>query len=98
MNTTTTPKEEKYTIDREIERLLKEIEKLPVGSEEYLKAADTLKVMREARGVRSHSDIDINTVIAVAANIIGLLVVLNYEKTNVITTKAFGMLFRGRNG
>lgn len=95
MNTTTTPKEEN-PIDLEIKRLIQVMKTLPVGSDEYLRAADALKVMREARGIKGPLDIDINTVIAVAANIVGLLIVLNYEKTNVITTKAFGMLFRGR--
>ena len=40
--------------------------------------------------------IDPNTVLGIAGNLLGILAVLNYEKTDIITSKAFGMIMKGK--
>lgn len=88
------------TIDDEIENALEEMEKHPVGTEAYLKAAQAVEVLCQAR---SHTKaiqfkgIPLETIVAAGVNILGILLVLNYEKANVITTKAFSMVSKGRN-
>ena len=40
--------------------------------------------------------IDPNTVLGIAGNLLGIVAVLNYEKTDIITSKAFGMIMKGK--
>jgi hypothetical protein len=88
------------TLDETIERALVDMEDIPVESEEYLAAAKAVEVLCQARSHKKETSIKgipIEAVVAAGANILGILLVLNYERANVITTKAFGMIFKGRN-
>lgn len=88
------------TIDEAIENALELMEQYLPGSEEYLNAAKAVEVLCQARShvkATTIKGISTETVIAVATNILGLLLVLNFEKANVITTKAFGMIFKVKN-
>lgn len=88
------------TIDEEIVNALELMEQYLPGSEEYLTAAKAVEVLCQAR---SHvkptlvKGIPIETLVAVGANILGILLVLNFEKANIITSKSFGMIFRGKS-
>ncbi len=93
-------KPQETSIDETIENALIDMEQLPLGSEEYLNAAKAVEVLCQARSHKKETTIKgipIETVVAAATNIIGILMVLNYERFNVITTKAFGMVAKGRN-
>lgn len=85
-------------LDCEIERItgLLKNESDP-STEDYYHMAESLKMLCEAREKKNPLQIDLNTIIAVGANILGLLIVLNFEKANVITSKAFGMIFKGKS-
>lgn len=48
----------------------------------------------EIRKKKPH--IDPNTLLVVAGNLVGIIMVLNFEKLGVISGKAFGMILRGR--
>lgn len=81
-------------LDAEIERLTVELSKLDANHEDYVKISDNLKVLCAAREMKDPSGISMETLVAIGANLIGLLIVLNFEKTGVITSKALGMLWR----
>lgn len=82
-------------MDEEIERLVKQLGTITdVGSKEYAAIADNIKVLCEAREKSNDRVISKEMLIGVAANLVGLLVVLNFEKTGVVTSKAFSMLWR----
>ena len=88
------------TIDEQIEETLGQMEQYEVGSEEYLSAAKAVEVLCQARShakAVAFKGVPLETIVAVGANILGLLIVLNYEKTNIITSKAFGWISKGRN-
>jgi hypothetical protein len=81
-------------IDEEVTRLLSKLNTLDPESEDYTKAVANLKVLMEARGVKSKSSsVSPDMMLSVAANLAGLLIVLNYERLGIITSKAFGMIF-----
>ena len=86
-----TTKKERFTLEKEIERVLEQMNTMPVESDEYAKAVERLKVLHEARGVKSPKEIGMDTLVTVGANLIGVLLVLNYERLNVITSKAFAL-------
>jgi len=84
------------SFDKEVEAVLEELSGLDRDSEEYRKTVENLKVLCEARGVKNPSAPSIDTVLSVAANIIGILLVLNFERSGTIVSKAFTGLFRPR--
>lgn len=91
---TTNSFEEKRTLDQEIDRLLTHMNSLNLNSEEYNQDMDNLKILYELKGIKSHKDISYDTLLTVGANILGILIVLNFERTGIVTSKAFSWLFR----
>ena len=89
----------KKSINAEIQHLLREMEKVQPGTEEYVKLAANLETVCNAA---KHSGSKINWEPIVASLITGgisigsMILVLNYEKLGVIATKAFGLVPRGR--
>lgn len=81
-------------LDAEIERLTKELGTLPANDDDYVKISDNLKVLCAAREMKDPGGISMETIVSVGANLIGLLIVLNFEKTGVITSKAFSWIGR----
>lgn len=83
-------------IDEEIERLANQLRNMSPVEEDYIKVADNLKVLCEAREKKNSRDISNEALLAAAINIVGILIVLNFERTDVITSKAFGWISRGK--
>jgi len=81
----------KRTIQTEIDHILEVMAVTPVSSKEYKQAAENLKVLMETE---NKSKISADTMVLAVTNITGILLVLNFEKLGVITSKAFGMLRR----
>ena len=81
----------KRTIQTEIDHILEVMAVTPVSSKEYKLAAENLKVLMETE---NKSKISADTMVLAVTNIAGILLVLNFEKLGVITSKAFGMLRR----
>ena len=87
----------KKTLDDAIEGALIEMERYSVGSEGYLSAAKAVEALCLARSHVKQTTvkgIPIETIVAAGTNILGILLVLNYERFNVITSKSFGMISR----
>ena len=40
--------------------------------------------------------IDLNTILVVAGNLVGILLILNFEKMDIVRSKAFSLLLKGR--
>jgi hypothetical protein len=91
-------KKESYTIDQEIDRCLNEMKSFPVETDEYRNAAANLRVLYEARGVKSHKSLSTDTVVAVVGNLTGILLVLYFERSGAVLSKAFGMIGKGSKG
>lgn len=81
----------RWTMQNEIDRVLETMKSQPVNTKEYKLAAENLKVLMETE---NKSKISADTIVLAATNIAGLLLVLNFERLGVITSKAFGMLRR----
>lgn len=87
-------KEESYTFDDEIAHILEDLSKMSVDSEAYAKATQNLKTIVEAK--KSERRFDPNQILGVAANLLGILLIINHENFNVISTKAISLLSRPR--
>lgn len=88
-------KKDSYSIDQEIDRCLNEMRRFQVETDEYRKASANLKVLYEARGVKQPETISTEMLVTAGANILGILLVLNFERTGAVISKAFGMIGRG---
>jgi hypothetical protein len=93
----------KSLIDLEIERLLAVMAKIPPGSERYSKILHNLDILQKTKGsvnttppAQSSFAVDPNTVIVAITNIVGILMVINHEQLGVISSKAFGLIMKGR--
>lgn len=81
----------KPSINSEIERALAQLEKLSPGSEEY---DELLKHVERLHEIRRKNRVSPDAVAGALTNLAGILAVLNYEKLNVISSKAFMFIRR----
>lgn len=95
---TASPKEDRMTFDEEVDRVLKDLRARKPDSAEYETVVKNLKVLCEARGIKTNRSVSTDALIAAGVNILGILVILNYEQVHVITTKAISLVFRGGRG
>jgi len=79
-------------LDEEIERLANQLGNISPVHEDYAKIADNLKVLCEAREKKNDRVISTEALLAATVNIVGILLVLNFEKMDTITSKAFSLI------
>ena len=91
------PKENKVTFQKELDRALLELSKIPIESEEYTKAIKNIDALCTARAQKAHDVPSVDTLIMVGANILGILVVLHYEQAHIVTSKAMSFILKGRS-
>ena len=76
--------------DKQIKRILDDMDMFGPGSDEYDRLLKELKqVMKLKDKKKSKRSIDPNTVIVVASNLLGILIIVVYEEKHVITSKAY---------
>jgi hypothetical protein len=81
-------------LDVEIERLVAALSAMHPTDDDYDTISSRLKTLCEARSLKNDSSISSEAVLNIVANVLGMLLVLNFERTGVITSKAFGFLGR----
>lgn len=81
-------------LDEEIARLIETLSHLEATDEDYSKISAQLKVLCEAREKKNPRAINTDTLLGIGANLIGLIIILNFEKTGVITSKALSFLWK----
>lgn len=81
-------------MDEEIARLTAKLSTMQPLSEDYSKTVDLITKLTKARAEKNERAISMDTILTVGANILGMLLVLNYERLNVITSRAITMVWR----
>lgn len=90
-------KDRRPLIDQEIDSVLRALSTIDPGTEEYSKIVRNLESLYRAKGeVKPKPTLDPNTILQVAANLAGIVIVLKHEQLNVITGKAFGLVAKLR--
>ena len=82
----------KKTIEEETKRVLNLMSLEEVGSDKYMEYLKVYKELVEIKKKRFTISPDI--LINAATNLIGILLVINHENLNVITSKSFGLIKR----
>lgn len=84
-------------LDSVIENLISEMAGYDPGDEVYTKAAANLKVLMEAKAAEPKQPaVSPDTLAVVAANIVGIVMILAFEKNGIITSRAFSLVTRTR--
>jgi hypothetical protein len=83
-------------LEKEITRLLAELGDLEVSDEEYGKVAAHLATLYKLKEHDSRMRVSADTKALIAANLIGIAMIIGHERANVITTKAIGFLAKLR--
>lgn len=78
-----------------VNRVIHDLNNHEIGSEEYQKSLDALAKLHKMRE-EEKSSVSKDTLVLVAANLLGLIMVISHERVNVITTRAFSMLLKPR--
>ncbi len=65
--------------------------------EDYSRMASNLRTLLEAKAMEPKPErISLNTVAVVAGNLLGIAMILIFERKNVISTKSLGLLMKPR--
>lgn len=85
-------------LEKEIRAIFDELENCQKNGEDYGVLLERLEKLHSIRNDKKCSDIKIdpNKLIGAAANLAGILLILNYEKANVLATKAVSFVLKGR--
>lgn len=90
-----TKKDRSSSLEKEIEAVIKKMSALEPDSKEYTAIADNLEKLYSAKS-KDNSRISPDTIAIIAGNLLGIVLILGYEKTNIVTSKAMGFVLRGR--
>lgn len=80
--------------DDEIDRLLEVLNMNDPEEEEYQKVMDRLDQLMKIKTCERPSRISWDTALVVAGNLLGVILVLKYERLHIVTSKAMTMVIR----
>ena len=81
-------------LEEEIQKVLTRLSELEPTDDKYQPLVSRLKELTEARERKSSMTVSPDVLISAAVNIIGLILIMNFEKTGIITSKAFSLIGR----
>lgn len=87
---------EKTNLEVEIDEVLDKLSTFEPSGEDYRKIVENLKVLYQIKNISLERKIKPETILAISANILGIAMIIGYEKANVITTKAISFIAKGR--
>jgi hypothetical protein len=91
------PEKKISVIDPVIDALISEMAGYDASDEAYTTAALNLKILTEAKAAEPKPDrVSLDTVAVVAANLVGIAMILAFEKNGIITSKSMSLLNRPR--
>lgn len=90
------PKDERHPLDETIENLISEVAGADSGSDEETAVMQSLKIAMELRiadkAALKPSTMSPDMIASIAANLAGIVMILTFEKANVITSKSLSFV------
>jgi hypothetical protein len=84
-------------LDEAIDAIFAEMTKVTSGTKEYAAMADQLvKLMKLRNEIQNSKRLSPDTIATIAANLLGIVMIIGHERASIITTKAFGLLAKLR--
>jgi hypothetical protein len=95
------PPARKTSLDEAIESLIKELDGHDGHSNEAKAIAENINTLAEANATLKGADtpdfVSAETLAVIAANLAGILMILSYEKANVLTSKALSFVLKAKS-
>ena len=83
---------EDLALDEAIRTLLESMDQDDPGSDTYSQKVQNLDTLYKAKAIYGKRHVSADAVLTAAASIVGVVLMLGFEKSNVITTKALSFL------
>lgn len=83
---------EKSGLDKVIDDLLANMHSAECDSEEYAKMADQLEKIYKLKEVDSKKRVSPDTLALIGGNLAGILIIVGYEHSHIVTSKALSFL------
>ena len=97
MNLKTFFRKKPHPLDAEIQHLLESMIKLNPNCEDYDFAVQNLERLMKARSLTCEQPrLSWDTVLTVLGNLAGILLILNFEKMDVVRSKAIGFILKAK--
>lgn len=88
-------KDDSAAIRKAIDQVLLEMETVTADSKEFKEMTDNLVTLTKALPHRDRWEVW-KVVLPVSANLLGIIMILGFEKANVVTSKALGFVMKAR--
>lgn len=89
-------KDKRTNLEVEIDLVIEKMRNVEPNTDEYTTMASNLERLYKLKAIDAGKKISPDTMALIVGNIAGLILIMSFEKTNVITTKALGFVLRGR--
>lgn len=89
-------RDKRTNLEKEIDSVLEKISKLDPSSEGYKNAVESLEKLYKAKSYDKSKTVSYDTLAVVIGNLAGIGMILGYEQSRVITSKALNFVLRGR--
>lgn len=90
------PPDESSGLEKAIDSVLVEMAELESSADEYAKMVDQLVKLYSLKEVDSKKRISPDTLATVAANLIGIILIVGHERVHVVTSKALNFVMKLR--
>ena len=91
-----TKKDKRTNLEKEIDRVIEQMSSTEPNTDEYKAISENLEKLYKAKAHERIRNVSPDTIAVIAGNLLGIGLILGYEKANVITTKALGFVMKGR--
>lgn len=92
-----TEKRDKRTnLEKEIDAVITYMSGMNPETQEYAAAAANLKELYSTKAQEKSNRISPDTLAVIAGNLLGIILILGYEKADIITSKALAFVLRSR--
>lgn len=91
-----TKRDKRTKLEQEIDSVINTMSYYKPDSNEYAAIAKNLETLYKAKSHDRCRHVSPDTIATIAGNLLGIALILGYEKANVITSKALGFVIKGR--
>jgi hypothetical protein len=88
------PQPEQTGLQNAIDEILREMQGFTAETDEYAKMVSQLEKLYALKACEKPDRVSMDTMAIVLGNIIGVIIIVGYERTNVVTSRALNLLFR----
>lgn len=91
------PKRKKSSFDEPIDRVLAHMKDTDLDTEEYNTLLAHLDKLNRLRVNEKPNKVNADTMAVVVGNLLGILIIVGFERNNIITSKGLGFILRTKH-